>query len=287
MSSELSRAARGLHAGTPVLALAVSALAWLALWVAVTAGGGAGVYASSMSVGRTTGSAAMFLSVWEVMVVAMMFPASIGFMALFRVVSAGGRLAFVRSVSVCVGYAAAWLWLGVVALLSGETLYRIGSVDVWLEGHANLLAGGVLVLAGGFQLTALKRRCVTICSHPGLFIMRHYCRGVGGAVALGFRFGLVCLGCCWALMVLMVVLGGGSLLLMMLLTGVMFAERALGWDDRFVKIVGIAGIALGALVVASPDAVPALAENARQWVGMQSTAMHMRLPIQGMVWCHV
>jgi glucose/arabinose dehydrogenase len=53
------------------------------------------------------------------------------------------------------------------------------------------------------------------------------------------------MGCCWALMALMVVLGGGSLYLMMLLTAIMFAERAMGWDDRFVKVVGLTGVALG------------------------------------------
>jgi predicted metal-binding membrane protein len=268
----------------PTGALAVIALAWITLLVAATAGGGSGLYASSMSVGRTVGSMVLFLGVWEVMVVAMMLPAGIGFLALFRVVTSGSRFRSVRRISVCVGYALAWVWTGCIAMLVGATLYRTGSVDVWLESHANLLAGGVLALAGGFQLTTLKRRCLAICNHPATFLMRYYRRGVGNALALGLRYGLVCLGCCWALMALMVVLGGGSLLLMMFLAVIMFAERAMSWDDRFVKIVGLTGVALGVFVAASPDAVPALAHNAGRWIEMNST---MQTPTHGWLsWCH-
>jgi predicted metal-binding membrane protein len=268
----------------PPAALALSALAWVALWVLATAAGGAELYVSSMSVGRTVGSAAVFLGAWEIMIVAMMLPSSIGFLGLFRVVTSASSFRAVRTASVGIGYALAWAWMGWATMLVGATLYRSGSVDVWLESHANLLAGGVLVLAGGFQLTTLKRRCLAICNNPVTFLMRHYQRGIGSALALGLRFGFVCLGCCWALMALMVVLGGGSLLLMMLLSVIMFAERAMGWDDRFVKAVGLTGIALGVCVATAPDAVPALAHNAGGWIAMNST---MQMPDHGWpLWCH-
>lgn len=270
--------------GVSATVLALSALAWAALWAAAIVGGGSGVYASSMSVGDTLGSMVVFLGAWEMMIVAMMLPSSIGFLALFRAITIGARSSSARMLSVSVGYALAWAWMGCATLLVGATLYRTGAVDAWLERHANLLAGGVLVLAGGFQLTALKRRCLAICSDPARFLMRHYRRGVANALALGLRYGLVCLGCCWALMALMVVLGGGSLLLMMLLAAVMFGERAMGWDDRFVKTVGLCGVALGAFVAASPDAVPALAHNASGWIEMNST---MRMSSHGwLFWCH-
>jgi predicted metal-binding membrane protein len=237
-----------------------------------------------MSVGGTVGSMVAFYGAWEVMVVAMMLPSSIGFLALFRVVTAGGRFRSVRRISVCVGYALAWAWMGCAVMLVGVTLYRTENVDVWLKSHANLLAGGVLLLAGGFQFTTFKRRCLVICNDPATFLMRYYRCGIVNALALGLRFGLVCLGCCWALMALMITLGGGSLFLMMLLTVIMFAERAMGWDDRFVKIVGLTGVVLGVFVTASPDAVPALAHNAGSWIEMNSTT---QMPNHGwLFWCH-
>jgi predicted metal-binding membrane protein len=267
----------------PALAVALSALAWITLWTAATASGGSGRYASAMSIGETVDSVVAFLGAWEVMVVAMMLPSSIGFLALYRVVTAASSLRSLRRIGVCVGYLLAWAYIGSVALLIGETIYRIGSVDVWLKSHTSLLAGGVLALAGGFQLTALKRRCLAICSHPATFLMRNYRRGIGNALVLGLRFGFICVSCCWALMAVTVVLGGGSLVLMMLLTLIMFAERAMGWDDRFVKIVGFTGVALGVFVASSPDAVPALAHNAGSWIEMSST---MKMPNHGWLsWC--
>jgi predicted metal-binding membrane protein len=269
----------------PALALAASAAAWAGLWLAAHAAGGSGLGASSMSVGTGAGSLALFLVAWEAMVVAMMLPASVGFLVLFRAVTGEDRRPCVRRTAVCIGYALAWAWMGFATILVSEALYRDARVDAWLGSHTNFLAGGVLTLAGVFQVTALKRRCLSVCSHPAAFLMRHYRRGVGAALELGLRFGLVCVGCCWALMAALIVLGGGSLALMALLAAIMFAERALGWDDRFTRGTGLACIAFGVFLAACPGAVPALAQNAGRWVQMSSPTMmhvshHVWLP-----WC--
>jgi predicted metal-binding membrane protein len=264
----------------PVVALAASALAWAALLLAATVGG-SGLFASSMSVGTSAGSASVFLAAWEVMVIAMMLPSSIDFFSSLHALTHGAERQALRRTGAYVGYGLAWAWLGCVAALLGETLYRVGLVGSWLEANANLLAGGVLILAGAYQFTGFKRRCL----HPSTLRVRHR-GGARDAFVLGLNSGLMCVGCCWALMALMVVLGGGSLVAMLGLTAVMFAERALGWDDRFVQGVGFACVVLGALVVSSPHAVPALAANAQQWIGMQSLGMHMQWPMHGMIWCH-
>src|ERR1700684_641842 len=117
------RTAPHLLRDVPVVTLAAIALAWITLLVAATVGGGSGLYASSMSVERTVGSVVLFLGAWEVMVIAMMLPASIGFLVLFRVVTNGMRFRSVRRISVCVGYALAWVWMGCAVMLVGATLY--------------------------------------------------------------------------------------------------------------------------------------------------------------------
>jgi predicted metal-binding membrane protein len=275
--------APGPLATVPLGVLAASALAWVVLLVGATWGGGAEAYAASMSVGPSVTSVVLFLASWQAMALAMMLPTSVRFLALYRVVTSDGEDRFARRAGVCAGYALAWAWLGGVAALVGEALYRSTGVDVRLEAHSSLLAGGVLALAGAFQLTSLKSRCVSICGQPAAFLMRHYRRGIANAVELGLRYGLVCVGCCWALMGAMVVLGGGSIVAMGLLTAIMVAERALGWDRRFVKVVGAACIALGLLVALSPGAVPALASNAGGWVQMNSP---MGSGLGWMAWCH-
>jgi predicted metal-binding membrane protein len=265
-----------------LVVLGASAVAWIALLAATMSEAGSRLYNSSMVPGSTVGSTLAFLGAWEIMVIAMMLPSSLGFFTLFRTVTGGSRFPIVCRTAVCVGYALVWAGVGALAIIVSGALYRMENFEVWLEGHPNLLAASVLALAGCFQFTALKRRCLAICSHPGSFLMRHYRRGVGNAFALGARYGLICLGCCWALMTLMVVVGGGDLYLMIALTAIMFAERMMGWDDRFVAVVGFTCIALGVLIVVSPSMMPALAQNAETWLSMES----MRLPHYLGAWCH-
>ena len=52
----------------------------------------------------------------------------------------------------------------------------------WLQHHEWLIAGGTLALAGAFQFSALKDRCLEVCRHPGAFLLRHYERGLAGGV---------------------------------------------------------------------------------------------------------
>jgi predicted metal-binding membrane protein len=235
-----------------------------------------------MTPGATVGSTLEFLGAWEVMVIAMMLPSSLGFLMLFRSATNGSRFPVVRRTAVGVGYCLVWAATGWVVMIVGDALYRITSIGAWLQNHPYLLAGSVIALAGGYQFTNTKRRCLTVCSHPGNFFMRHYRRGVRNAIAFGVRYGLACVGCCWALMTIMVVVGGGSLYLMMALTAIMFAERMMGWENRFVSAVGLICIVLGLLLTVSPGVMPAFAQNAERWVNMES----MQLPHYQGSWCH-
>ena len=73
------------------------------------------------------------------------------------------------------------------------------------------LPGGMLVLAGLYQLTPLKRACLDQCRSPIAFLMRLWRPGPRGTLRLGLAHGLYCLGCCWALMLLLFVGGVMSL----------------------------------------------------------------------------
>jgi predicted metal-binding membrane protein len=266
--------------GLPAIALALSTAIWIGLFASALGGAGSDLYSASMSPGSTVASTFEFLCGWEVMAIAMMLPSSLSFLMLFRTVTAGDRHPGGRRTAVCLGYAFVWAAVGCLALIVTDTVYRISALDLWLNRHASLFAGVVLILAGSFQFTTLKRRCLAVCSRPGGFLARHYRRGVGSAVDLGVRYGIACVGCCWALMLVMVLLGAGSLYAMIVLTAIMFAERALGWNHRFAGTIGLACIGLGALVAATPEAVPALAHNAGMWTGMGLMApSHLS-------WCH-
>ena len=54
-----------------------------------------------------------------------------------------------------------------------------------------------------YQLTPLKRACLSACQSPAAFLVKHWRAGRAGAFRLGLVHGLYCLGCCWALMLLL------------------------------------------------------------------------------------
>ena len=120
---------------------------------------------------------------------------------------------------------------------------RLGAADraTW----APLALGAVLIVAGLYQLTPLKRVCLDHCRSPFAFVMQHWRDGYGGALRMGIVHGSYCLGCCWALFAVLVAAGVMSLAWMLLLTLVVFAEKVLPGGRRTSQVVGIALLVLG------------------------------------------
>ena len=156
------------------------------------------------------------------------------------------------------GYALVWTAFGWLAFVGDTMVHATVDRTPWLQHHEWLIAGGTLALAGAFQFSALKDRCLEVCRHPGAFLLRHYERGLPGALALGRRHGLFCLGCCWALMLLMFAAGVANLWWMAGLTALMVYEKTGSAGRRAVPVAGIALLACAALVLAHPHWLPAL-----------------------------
>src|SRR5215211_5142242 len=66
------------------------------------------------------------------------------------------------------------------------------------------LYGSLLIIAGAYQFTPLKRICIGYCESPMSFFMRRWRDGASGAFKMGVYHGIYCLGCCWAYFLLMV-----------------------------------------------------------------------------------
>lgn len=192
---------------------------------------------------------ALFLAVWQVHVAAMMLPSSLPLLTLFDGVVVhqprprAARGAFLG------GYAVVWTAFAVVALVGDLALHEVVDRSAWLSAHPAVIEGGLLILAGAFQFSALKDRCLRECRHPAAFLTRHYRRGSGAAFLLGTRHGVHCLGCCWALMLVLVAVGTAELLLMAPLTLLMIAEKSPRVGPQVTAPTGIALIALGLLTM--------------------------------------
>jgi predicted metal-binding membrane protein len=106
----------------------------------------------------------------------------------------------------------------------------------------------VLIAAGLYQWTPLKNACLAYCQSPLTFIMHHggFRREAGAALALGFRHGLYCVGCCWALMALLFVGGVMNLLWIAALAILVLLEKLLPLGRLGSALIGIGLIAAGA-----------------------------------------
>ena len=119
-------------------------------------------------------------------------------------------------------------WLQARALISAHMV---------LNDHA--IQGSILVLAGIFQWTPLKNKCLTHCRSPFDFIMTDWREGAGGAVMMGFRHGTFCLGCCWLLMLLLFVGGVMNIAWIVLLTVLVLGEKIFPYGHVMSRIAGI------------------------------------------------
>ena len=145
-----------------------------------------------------------------------------------------------------------WSAFGLVAFIGDMGLHRLVHDWAWLGAHQYVIAGSTLLLAGAFQFSDLKDRCLSECRHPGTFLMQHYGRGSRAALRLGIAHGRFCVGCCWALMLIGFAAGVASLWWMAALTAVMVVEKTARDGERYVRPIGCFLLALGVLVFAFP-----------------------------------
>ncbi len=235
----------GLRTSPPVLVMMAGG--WAVALIA-NLSGRAGLLSHEMVV---EGSSALlpalllFGLTWQLMIVAMMLPTALPVIRLFDALAArhpqprACRLAFVA------GYAAAWTVFGALALVGDAAIHRTVGGLPWLAARPELLAAGALMLAGAFQFSELKNRCLTVCRHPAAFLLVHYRRGPREAFRTGARHGIFCIGCCWALMLVLFAVGMANLLWMAALTLVMVVEKTALRGRQFAAPTGIVLMASG------------------------------------------
>jgi predicted metal-binding membrane protein len=172
------------------------------------------------------GSFVFFVSLWVTMMAAMMLPGSAP--AVVRHAHATGR---VRAVLLFVGsYLAVWTLVG----LAAYALYR---------PHGTLAAGALVIAAGVYEFTPLKRN------------FRRHCRE---SVHSGLEFGLHCVGSSIGLMLIFVAMGAMSVIWMPVITVLVLAQKLLPAKAAIDVPVALGIVGLGILIVIAPSSVPGL-----------------------------
>jgi hypothetical protein len=132
------------------------------------------------------------------------------------------------------------------------------------------LYGSLLIVAGIYQFTPLKRICIGYCESPMSFFMRRWRDGTSGAFKMGVYHGMYCLGCCWAYFLLMVALGWMNLLWMGLFAAIIFGEKIWSRGIWVARAAGI-GLAIVGILVAA-GLVPSLISSAVDTTGSEEDA---------------
>jgi predicted metal-binding membrane protein len=179
-----------------------------------------------MGVATRLGSFAFFVAVWVSMMAAMMLPGAAP--AVVRRAQASG---LVRTVPLFVGsYLAVWALVGVAVY----ALYR---------PHGSSVAGAVVIAAGIYELTPLKR---------------HFRRRCRDSVRSGFAFGLCCVGSSIGLMLMLVALSVMSVIWMSVIAVLVLAQKLLPVKAAIDVPLALAIVGLGILIVIAPSSVPGL-----------------------------
>jgi len=198
---------------------------------------------------------------WTLMMVAMMLPSAAP-MILTYARFAGGTKAQGGALAPTLLFAAVYLvvWAGFSALAAAAQagLVQTGAISATrLAFGDRRIAGALLIAAGLYQLTPIKRACLGQCQAPLGFIMQRWRPGWRGALRLGFAHAIVCVGCCWALMALLFVGGVMSLAWVAALALIVLIEKVAPIGQRGAWIIGAAAVAAGfALIAGLPVPIP-------------------------------
>jgi predicted metal-binding membrane protein len=179
-----------------------------------------------MGVATRPGSFWFFAAAWVTMMAAMMLPGAAP--AVARQTRVSGT---VRAAALFTGaYLAIWALAGLVAY----------GLD---RPHGALAAGVVVIAAGGYELTPVKRH------------FRQRCRDQAGN---GLGFGLCCVGSTIGLMAMLVALGVMSLLWMAVIAVVACAQKLLPARALIDIPLALALIGFGLVIVIEPSLIPRL-----------------------------
>jgi predicted metal-binding membrane protein len=193
----------------------------------------------------------LYLVGWTLMTVAMMLPTTLPLLEIFRRLTARRQERLQLMALVITGYLIVWTGFGVAAHLADLVLHEAVERSAWLEANAWIIGAGTLLLAGGFQFSRFKYRCLDKCRAPLSFVMEYW-RGRHdhrNAFLLGVNHGIFCVGCCWALMLLMFGVGVGNIGWMLALGAVMAVEKNVPWGRKLSAPVGLALLGWAILIL--------------------------------------
>jgi predicted metal-binding membrane protein len=184
--------------------------------------------------------ATLFSLGWVLMIVAMMLPSSVPLVLTFRALVGRRERPGLLVALLLLGYLAIWTAFGLGAWLLDRGIHAAVDAVPWLAQHPQVIIGSTLLVAGLWQFSPIRDRCLDECRSPLGFVMNRW-RGLAErreALLMGIAHGAFCIGCCWSLMLVMFGVGLGSVTAMLLLGGLTAIEKNMPWGRRLTHPLG-------------------------------------------------
>jgi len=232
-----------------VLLIVLPLVSWM--WIVVMArdmyGPMTGASAWMMTAVWDVRHLALLWAMWAVMMLGMMLPSASPMLLLFGVVArrsaTGASAASAQIYGFAAGYLVVWALFSLAATALQRLLATLLFVSPMMEASHRIVGAALLLIAGVYQLTPIKQACLRTCQSPFGFLMSRWRTGVSGALLMGLEHGALCVGCCWALMLLLFAGGVMNLAVIAALTALVAFEKLTPLGTRGVQISGVLLIA--------------------------------------------
>jgi predicted metal-binding membrane protein len=231
---------------------ALTLLAWTSLWLWEGSPYRA-FLGHAGGVGPLPLEAALFSLGWVLMIVAMMLPSSVPLVLTFRALVGRRRQPGVLVALLLLGYLATWTAFGLGAWLLDRGIHAAVDALPWLAEHPQVIIGSTLLVAGLWQFSPIRDRCLDQCRSPLGFVLNRW-RGVAErreSIVMGIAHGAFCIGCCWSLMLVMFGVGQGSATAMLVLGGLTAVEKNMPWGRRLTRPLGFVLVLAAVYAVAT------------------------------------
>jgi predicted metal-binding membrane protein len=192
--------------------------------------------------------ALLVFAMWAAMMAAMMVPGTAPMIGAFATINRRRRARGAPHVPTAIflaGYLLVWTAFSLLATAAQWALQATGLLTTMGEAASRYLSAALFIAAGLYQFSALKQRCLALCRSPDGFILSEWRDGAAGAMVMGVRHGLYCLGCCAALMALLFAVAVMDLRWVAALAALVTAEKIFPGARIWRIGIGFAALAAG------------------------------------------
>jgi len=187
----------------------------------------------------------IFLIAWTVMILAMMLPSLIPLINHYQSFRRNNSSKTALVVLLVLSYITVWIVFGLGAYLFKIMLLRFTSYQDSFSSALILINSSLFFLAGLYQFSPFRNRCIRECRYSEQFIVNNWKRNnvYFNTVWVGILHGIYCIGCFWILMFLMFSISTVNIQFMIILGIIMVVEKNVHWGRKITNPLGIIFIA--------------------------------------------